>query len=132
MARCRVLLALLATALATTAATAATAAVVPVNAIRITDPAPVLTGSVYDLTISGVAHRRSTAYLFVDYAGCAPTQTAELRRSPHAYDSYPVAGSFDQVTGWKSSSPGTDHACAYLVARGGGLLATARIPFVIR
>ncbi|MEO8966587.1 MAG: hypothetical protein ABI355_03285 [Solirubrobacteraceae bacterium] len=132
MVRCRVLLALLAVALATTAATAATAAVAPVDAIRITDPGAVLTGSVYDLSISGVAHRRATAYLFVDYAGCAPTLTAELHRAPHAYDSYPVAGSFAQVTGWKSSSRGTDHACAYLVARGGRLLATARTPFVIR
>ena len=87
------------------------------DSIRVTDPGPVLAGSVYDLTITGVSVRHATAYLFVDYAARAATVSGELRRVPHAYDSYPVRGSFAQVTGWKSSSPGTDHACAYLVAR---------------
>jgi len=151
VARCRVLLVLLAAALApaVTAGPAAalaapaaalapaatlprTAAAAAVDSFRITDPGPVLAGSVYDLTITGVSLHHATAYLFVDYAGCAATLAGELRRAPHAYDSYSVSGSFAQVTGWKSSSPGTDHACAYLAARGGRTLATARMPFVIR
>ncbi len=130
VARSRVLLILLAAALAP--AVTAGSAIAAVDSIRITDPGPVLAGSVYDLTITGVSLRHATAYLFVDYAGCAATPSGELRRAPHAYDSYPVSGAFAQVTGWKSSSPGTDHACAYLVTRGGRMLAAARMPFVIR
>ena len=126
MKRCLVLIALLAATLAPAAAAA------PVDAIRIAGPGPIAHGAVYDLTISGVAHRRAVAYLFVDYAGCAPTLADELRRAPHAYDSYPVDDSFAEVSGWKSSSAGTDHACAYLVTRGGTPLATARIAFAIR
>jgi hypothetical protein len=131
VARRRALPILLAAALAPAAIAAAPAAAA-VDSIRITDPGPVLAGNVYDLTITGVSLRHATAYLFVDYAGCAATLAGELRRAPHAYDSYSVSGSFAQVTGWKSSSPGTDHACAYLAARGGRTLAAARMPFVIR
>jgi hypothetical protein len=131
VARRRALPILLAAALALAAIAAAPAAAA-VDSIRITDPGPVLAGSVYDLTITGVSLHHATAYLFVDYAGCAATLAAELRRAPHAYDGYSVSGSFAQVTGWKSSSPGTDHACAYLAAHGGRTLATARMAFVIR
>jgi hypothetical protein len=130
MDRCRALSLLLALALVPAAAAAPASAAV--DSIRISDPGPVLARSVYDLTITGVALRHATAYLFVDYAGCAATLTGELRRAGHSYDSFPVSGAFAQVTGWKSSSPGTDHACAYLAVRGGRTLATARMPFVIR
>jgi|NGEPerStandDraft_6_1074524.scaffolds.fasta_scaffold175982_1 hypothetical protein len=107
-------------------------AVRPPNHIQIVAPAPVQSQQVYDLTLRGFARRRATAYLFVDYAGCAASFAAEARRQPHAVDSYPVIGSFAEVSGWKSSSPGSDHACAYLVARSRAQLASDRIAFPIR
>lgn len=125
--RCLVLIVLLAGA-----ALASAAAATPGDAIRIAGSGPIARGAVYDLTVSGVAHRRAVAYLFVDYAGCSPTLAAELRRPPHAYDSYAVIGSFAEVSGWKSSSAGIDHACAYLVTRRGTPLAIAHITFAIR
>ncbi len=132
MKRFRVLIVLLAGAATAAAGLAPAAGAAPVDAIRIAGPGPIARGAVYDLTVSGVAHRRAVAYVFVDYAGCLLTLAAELRRARHAYDSYPVVGSFAEVSGWKSSSGGTDHACAYLVTRRGTPLATARIKFEIR
>ncbi len=107
-------------------------AVGPGDQIQITPPGQVRNQQVYDITLRGFARRRSTAHLFVDYSGCSPTFAAESRRVPHASDSYSVIGSFAEVSGWKSSSPGTDHACAYLIARSGTELASARIAFPVR
>jgi hypothetical protein len=102
------------------------------NHITIVAPTSVRSQIVYDLTVQGFARRRASAYLFVDYSGCAASFAAEARRVPHTYDSYPVLRSFAEVSGWKSSSAGTDHACAYLVDRSGVQLASDRISFPIR
>jgi hypothetical protein len=102
------------------------------NQIKILAPTPVHSKIVYDLTVQGFARRRASAYLFVDYSGCAASFAAEARRIPHAYDSYSVLGTFAEVSGWKSSSAGTDHACAYLVDRSGVQLASDRISFPVR
>jgi hypothetical protein len=104
----------------------------PANQILITPPSHVRSQVVYDITVRGYVRRRATAYLFVDYSGCATTLTAEARRAQHAFYSYPVSGSFAEVSGWKSSSVGTDHACAYLIARAGTQLASARIALPVR
>ena len=102
------------------------------NKIEIIAPTLVRSQIVYDVIVQGFARRRATAHLFVDYSGCAATFAAEARRAPHAAYSYPVLGSFAKVSGWKSSSAGTDYACAYLVGRSGVQLASDRISFPIR
>jgi hypothetical protein len=122
-------------ALATLVATlgqAAAGAAPPGNQIEIVAPTAARSRIVYDLTVHGFARHRASAYLFVDYSGCAARFTAEARRAPHAYDGYAVVGSFAKVSGWKSSSAGTDHACAYLVDRSRVQLASDRISFPIR
>jgi hypothetical protein len=96
------------------------------NRVAIAIPGPVRAGRIYNVVLSGVSASHATAYLFVDYAGCAATLAGERRRAAAASDSYGVRGGFSEVTGWSSSSAGTDHACAYLVAAGGHLLATTR------
>lgn len=111
----------------TGAAAAATA-----NTISITVPPLVTHKIVYDLTIQGFSRKRAVAYLFVDYAGCARSFTAEHKRATNESDFYSVRGRFTEVSGWKSSSTGTDHACAYLVGRKSGkLLAKTHVTFQI-
>jgi hypothetical protein len=103
------------------------------DAIRIAGPGAVVHGAVYDVTISGLADQRETAWVFVDYAGCAQTLAGELRRAPGSFQRFAVQGPFAEVTGWKSSSAGTDHACAYLTPRGRTqVLSSARQGFLIR
>ncbi|HET9103370.1 MAG TPA: hypothetical protein VFN55_08440 [Solirubrobacteraceae bacterium] len=103
------------------------------DSIRIAGSGPVVRGSVYDVTISGFAAQRATAWLFVDYAGCARTLAGELRRAPSSAQHFAVQGPFAEVTGWKSSAAGTDHACAYLAPRGRTLvLSRARLAFPVR
>ncbi|MGH2869141.1 MAG: hypothetical protein ACRDNK_16470 [Solirubrobacteraceae bacterium] len=111
---------------------AAAGAARPGDRIRIVAPTLVRSQIVYDLTVQGFARRRASAYLFVDYSGCASSFAAEARRVPHAHDSYAVVGRFAEVSGWRSSSAGTDHACAYLVSHSGVQLASDRISFPIR
>lgn len=102
------------------------------NSIAVSVPKRVKHHAVYDVTISGFARHRDRAYLFIDYAGCAKSFKAEHRRARKESDSYVVKGSFTEVSGWKSSSSGTDHACAYLVTRGSEhVLADARLSFRI-
>ena len=87
---------------------------------------------VYDITLRGYARPRASASLFVDYAGCAATFAGEERRAPHESDSYQVRGRFTEISGWRSSSAGADHACAYLLTRSGAPLASARVTFRVR
>jgi hypothetical protein len=90
-------------------------------------------GSVYDVTLTGYARRRATAYVFIDYLKCAPTLAAENQRDAQESYVYKVRGRFAQTTGWKSAAGGTDHACAYLVSPAtGALLAVARQAFQVR
>jgi hypothetical protein len=87
-------------------------------------------GTAYDVTVRGVARRRAHVYLYVDYNPCAGSAAAErLRLGSNGYV-YAVKGSFAEVSGWRSSGPGIDHVCAYLVADG-HLLARARVSFRI-
>lgn len=102
------------------------AAALPANRLRITIPSPARAGSTYDVVITGSASGPATAYLFVDYAGCARSPAAERRRSRTRPESYRVNGAFAEVSGWRSSSTAVDHACGYLVGAGGHLLASAR------
>ena len=83
-------------------------------------------GAVYNVLIRGTARQRATAYVFVDYSGCARSLSVERRRSAGESDAYVVQGAFVKVSGWTSSSRGNDHACAYLVAARSHVLATAR------
>src|SRR5262249_53953721 len=86
----------------------------------------------YNITLHGFARRRATAFLFVDYLGCAKSLRVERRRARRASYSYAVRGAFAEVSGWKPSTAGVDHACAYLVAsRSRTLLASARMSFQI-
>lgn len=101
------------------------------NQIQIVVPSVVRPRIVYDVTVVGSSGGPAIAYLFVDYAGCSRTLSAERHRSPHASYHYAVSGPFEKVSGWSSSSPGADHACAYLVARSGSLLARRRVTFTI-
>lgn len=104
------------------------------NRIAITMPAYVVHSkhNSYAVTLSGYSRRRAIAYLFLDYAGCARSFSAERQRARNASEYYGVRGSFRQVTNWKSSSPGIDHACAYLISRASGtLLAKARVAFTV-
>lgn len=96
------------------------------NRLRITIPVPARRGATYDVVITGSAATPATAYLFLDYAGCAASAGAERRRSGAPAESYGVSGVFSEVGGWRSSSPAVDHACGYLVDRGGHQLASAR------
>jgi hypothetical protein len=100
--------------------------------IQISAPSRVKQHQVYDVTIRGFSRRRATAYLFVDYSGCARSLGVEKNRASGESDSYSVKGSFAEVSGWKSSSTGVDHACAYLVAGGGQLLSRAKVAFTVR
>jgi hypothetical protein len=95
------------------------------NQLGIAIPGPTRAGSAYNVIISGSAAGRATVYLFVDYARCAGSLSAERRRSGGQSDSYSVRGVFSEVSGWQSSSSGLDHACGYLVDRAGHLLASA-------
>ena len=114
-------------------ASAAGASAAATDSIKIAGPGRVLHGAVYDVTISGFATERSTAWLFVDYSGCARTLAGELHRAPGSFQRFAVQGPFAEVTGWKSSSAGMDHACAYLARRGRtSALSSARLSFLIR
>ncbi len=97
-----------------------------VNGIQISVNGRIRPGSVYNVVVRGSARERATASLFVDYFGCARSLSAERRRTGGQSDAYIVQGTFVEVSGWTSSSRGTDHACAYLVTARGHLLATAR------
>jgi hypothetical protein len=107
------------------------------NRIHVSVPAHVAQHRVYDVTVTGYARHRARAYLFIDYAGCAKSFAAERRRArvEKAFVglvTYRVHWTFSEVSGWKSSSKGADHACAYLVAHGSGrVLAHDRISFRI-
>lgn len=87
-------------------------------------PSQAKRASVYDVTISGFSRRRATAYLFIDYQGCARSFATEQSRADSESDTYSVKGRFAETTGWKSSQVGIDHACAYLVSTAGSVLAT--------
>ena len=103
------------------------------NRIAIDAPASAKPRKTYNMTIHGFARRRATAYLFVDYVGCAGSFATERGRAAAASDSYAVRGRFSELSGWKSSTRGADHACAYLVGlRSGAVLATARVSFQVR
>ena len=80
-------------------------------------PRHIKKGSVYDVTLRGYSHHRAKAWLFIDYSGCATSFAVEKRRAAEEADSYLVKGKFSEISGWKSSSTGLDHACAYLVVR---------------
>lgn len=114
-------------------AIAAAAAAAPTDQISINVPVHVSQRTIYDVTINGFSRKRAIAYLFMDYTGCARTFAAEHKRAPKEADYYSVHGTFTEVSGWKSSSGGSDHACAYLIGRTSGkLLAKARVSFVVR
>ncbi len=113
-------------------AIASAAVAAPADQISVTIPAHVSQRTVYNVTLKGFSRRRAIAYLFMDYTGCARTFAAEHKRAPKQADYYSVRGTFAEVSGWKSSSSGADHACAYLISRGSGtLLAKARMSFVV-
>jgi hypothetical protein len=99
--------------------------------IQISAPSRVKQHQVYDVTIRGFSRHRATAYLFVDYSGCARSLAVEKHRASSESDSYSVKGSFAEISGWKSSSTGVDHACAYLVTGGGQLLSRAKLAFSV-
>ena len=85
------------------------------------------------MTIQGFSRVPAVAYLFVDYSPCARSFAVEHRRAPRESDVYAVRGSFDEISGWRSRSAGTDHACAYLISRRCGvLLASISDTFRIR
>jgi hypothetical protein len=90
--------------------------------IQISLPAHIRRHSVYDVTIQGFSPVPAVAYLFVDYSPCVRSFTVELRRARRESDAYPVRGRFDEISGWRSNSAGTDHACVYLVSRRSRLL----------
>jgi hypothetical protein len=114
-------------------AIAAAAAAAPTDQISINVPVHVSQRTIYDVTINGFSRKRAVAYLFIDYTGCARTFAAEHKRAPNEADYYSVHGTFTEVSGWKSSSSGSDHACAYLIGRASGkLLAKSRVSFVVR
>jgi len=102
------------------------------NRIAIDAPDGAKARKPYNITLHGFARRSATAFLFVDYLGCAKSLRVERQRARNASYSYAVKGDFAKVSGWKSSTAGVDHACAYLVAfRSGTLLAAARMSFQI-
>ncbi len=104
----------------------------PRDQIRISLPAHVKKRVVYDVTVRGYSRRHATAYLFIDYTACGRSFAAESHRAPNEADHYAVKGRFAKVSGWKSSSTGIDHACAYLVATSSGhVLARSRRSFRI-
>ena len=96
------------------------------NQVQISLSGRIRPGTVYDVLVRGNARERATVYVFVDYIGCARSLSVERRRTAGQSDAYVVQGSFLKVSGWTSSSRGNDHACAYLVAARGHVLATAR------
>ena len=98
----------------------------PATEIQISVTGRIRPGAVYNVLIRGTARQRATAYVFVDYSGCARSLSVERRRSAGESDAYVVQGAFVKVSGWTSSSRGNDHACAYLVAARSHVLATAR------
>jgi hypothetical protein len=98
----------------------------PATEIQISVTGRIRPGAVYNVLIRGTARQRATAYVFVDYSGCARSLLVERRRSAGESDAYVVQGAFVKVSGWTSSSRGNDHACAYLVAASSHVLATAQ------
>lgn len=85
--------------------------------VQIALPAHIRRYSVYDVTIQGFSRVPAVAYLFVDYSPCARSFAVEHRRARRESDVYPIKGRFDEISGWRSNSAGTDHACVYLVSR---------------
>ena len=121
-----------AAALLAVLAIAAADAAASVDKVTIAVPANVTPRTVYDVTLKGFSRKRAIAYLFIDYARCAGTFAAEHRRPHETPEYYSVRGTFAEVSGWKSSSSGSDHACAYLISRASGtMLATAHVSFMI-
>jgi hypothetical protein len=113
-------------------AMAASTLAAPRNRIAITISRHIKSDTVYNVTVHGFARRSATAYLFVDYRGCARRFAVERRRASGASDVYHVKGNFAELSGWKSSSAGTDHACAYLIRpHSTAVLARSRVSFRI-
>jgi hypothetical protein len=113
-------------------ASSTTAGRTSASRIAIDAPGSATARRAYNITIHGFAHRRATAFLFVDYLGCAKSFGVERRRARSASYSYSVKGGFTEVSGWQSSTAGVDHACAYLIGhKSGDVLAAARTSFQI-
>jgi hypothetical protein len=87
----------------------------------------------YTVSVHGYARRPASAYLFIDYRGCAKSFAAEYKRTVKAGRAHwAVLGSFHNPSYWGSDGAGPDHACAYLLAKGTRtLLARRSVPFRI-
>jgi hypothetical protein len=112
--------------------TGAVAAPSRLEHVAISMPRHVKKGNVYDVTLRGYSHHRAKAWLFIDYSGCATSFAVEKHRAADEADSYRVKGRFSEISGWKSSTTGVDHACAYLVVGGGHVVARAKTSFSVR
>ena len=90
-------------------------------------------GTSYNVTVRGFSAKMATAYLFIDYEGCARSFAAEYQRASRELARWRhVKGSFIKVSGWDSNTALTDHACAWLIAkRSKTVLATDRVTFKI-
>jgi hypothetical protein len=112
---------------------AASASAAQSNQISITVPTRALVAKAYGVSATGFARGTADAYLFIDYAGCAKSFSAEYKRAgKHGRVHWPVNGSFRQTSYWGSDYAGVDHACGYLVAKGSdNVLASSRVTFRI-
>jgi hypothetical protein len=112
-------------------ATAALAAAANRIAIGVSSDPTV--GMTYNITLRGTSHGPATAWMFLEYAGCAKSFAAERKSAPSAsFVHYRVNGRFVRTSGWSSNSAVMDHACAYLVTKKSQkLLARARVSFTI-
>jgi hypothetical protein len=117
---------------------AASASAAPSNQISITVPTHALVGTkkspeTYEVSVKGFARRPAYAYLFIDYAGCAKSFSAEYKRAgKDGRARWPVDGSFQHNSYWGSDYAAVDHACGYVLAKGSGtVLASSRVTFRI-
>ena len=103
------------------------------NQIKIAVSSDPTVGATYNVTLRGASHGPATAWLFVEYSGCAKSFAAERQQAPgKSFVHYRVNGSFTRISGWASNSAVLDHACAYLVAKGSQTtLSQARVSFRI-
>jgi hypothetical protein len=117
---------------------AAAASAARSNQISITVPTHALVGTkktpeTYGVSVKGFARRTANAYLFIDYAGCAKSFSAEYKRAGRdGRVHWPVNRSFQHTSYWGSDYAGVDHACGYLLAKGSGtVLASSQVRFRI-
>ena len=103
-------------------AIAGAAAAAPTDQISVTSRVHVSQRTIYDVHDQRVLAQARDRLPVHRLHGVRADFRRRAQARPQEADYYSVHGTFTEVSGWKSSSSGSDHACAYLIGRASGKL----------